>query len=324
MYIEKKKIGDKEYYYAKISVRVGNKVRTKTIGYLGLGTMSKKDLDKAMAKISKKEIESGKKKLKEVLQSRAQYLSNKQQKRLKEIKKLWKQRITCPDKALISDMFKDFKTSYIYNTNAIEGNTLTLKETNLLLNENRSPAGKDLREVYDHLNASVVFDHLLKYKSEITKETIMEIHRMLLDKIDVRKGKFRLHNVRIIGSRFETSDAKYVETDMRLLFQWYKKNKQRFDPLAFAAIFHEKFERVHPFYDGNGRTGRMLLNLMLLRANYPPLIIKNKGRKKYYDALNSGHRCGLFDTETIYYTDIVDFCYGQLIKTWEEIFVRWG
>ncbi len=323
MYIEKKKIKGKEYYYARVSVRSGNTVKSKTLAYLGSGSMTKKELQNAIDKIPKEKKEETKQIRKDSLPQQV-YLTQKQLNVLFTIKKMFAEKIMSLDKALLHDMFQDFKTHYIYNTNAIEGNTITLKETNLLLNSNKTPANKDLREIYDHLNASVVFDYLLKYKPELTKDIIIKIHSMLLDNIGVRKGSFRLHNVRVIGSHFETTDAKYVETDMKLLLDWYQNNERKIHPLALAALFHEKFERIHPFYDGNGRTGRMLLNLILVHAQLPPLIVLNKNRMHYYKALDAGHKVELFQTDSIHYKDIVDFCHKQLVKTWKDIFMKWG
>ncbi len=324
MYIEKKKIKGKEYYYASISVRSGNTVKSKTVAYLGSTAMKKQDIQKAMQKISKEKIQKAKNELKETMNQKEEFLNSSQLQKLEQIKSIFTKKMLSLDKALLQDMFRDFKTHYIYNTNAIEGNTISFKETDLLLNANKTPAGKDLREVHDHLNASTVFDYLLKYKPEITKDLIIKIHSMLLENIDVRRGSFRFHNVRVIGSTFETSDARYVETDMKLLLEWYHKNERKLHPLVLAALFHEKFERIHPFYDGNGRTGRMLLNLILLRFSFPPLIVLNKERMQYYKALDTGHKADLFSSDLSAYGALIEFCYTQLLKTWEELFIKWG
>lgn len=324
MYIEKKRIKGKEYYYARISVRSGSTVKSKTVAYLGSGTMSKKELKKAIEHVPMEKIQEASKEQSRDAAFHQEYLTIQHIDKLSEIKNKFAEKISSLDKAIIQDMFRDFKTHYIYNTNAIEGNTITFKETNLLLNENKTPAHKDLREVHDHLNASTVFDFILKYKPEISKEIIIEIHSMLLNNIDVRKGGFRLHNVRVIGSHFETTDAKYVETDMKLLLEWYNKNKKKLHPLVLGALFHEKFERIHPFYDGNGRTGRMLFNLILLQTRLPLLIVLNKDRINYYKALDGGHKAELFDSDSIHYKEIVTFCYNQLMKTWNDIFTKWG
>ena len=108
-------------------------------------------------------------------------------------------------------MFRDFKTFYIYNTNAIEGNSITLQETGILLNENKSPEGRDLREIFDHINERETFDFILKDKPEVNINLIMKLHSMLLNKIDKRVGRFRSHKVRVLGASFETSPHEYIQ-----------------------------------------------------------------------------------------------------------------
>ena len=111
---------------------------------------------------------------------------------------------------------------------------------------------------------------------------------------------------------------------MSILIRWYKKNKNRLHPLVLGAVFHEKFEKIHPFYNGNGRTGRMLLNLILIRHSFPPLIIKNKKRIEYYNVLSMGHKSDLDKTDIKFYKPIVSFCYDSLRDTYKEIFSKWG
>jgi Fic family protein len=322
MYVEKKKINGKIYNYLKVSARVSNKVKTKTLAYLGKEPMTKKELQQKISKIPKTKI----KKMIEELKGTAslRFLTNEQLNKLNLIKKEFQNKLKQLDKKLIADMFKDFKTYYIYNTNAIEGNTLTLEETGRLLNENITPEGNDLKEIYDHINERDVFDKLLEEKTEINLQQIIDIHAQLLKNIDNRTGNFRRHNVRVIGANFNTTQAKYVLTDMKILIKWYNKNKKNLHPLVIAVIFHEKFERIHPFYDGNGRTGRMLLNLILIKSKLPPLIIKNKDRKEYYKVLDKGHQADLTSIEQEHYQPIIGFCYDLLIETYVKIFAKWG
>lgn len=348
MYVEKKKIGANVYNYLKVSFRINNKVKTKTIAYLGKEPMTKKEIENKIVNIPKSEIkleiESAKKELREeIINANNLFLTKEQLGRLNKIKKDFAKKLKKLDAKLVDDMFKDFKTHYVYNTNSIEGNTLTLEETNLLLNDNITPKGKDLREIYDHINEKETFDYLLnecmpkptkgklpindKLKNEkfkINAESIIKIHSMLLKNIDQRTGAFRRHNVRIFGAEVETSDVKYVSIDMSILLKWYNKNKKKLHPLILAAVFHEKFERIHPFYDGNGRTGRMLMNLILLKSGLPPLIVKNSERKEYYNVLSKGHKAALTKTEQEHYKEIVSFCYKQLLATYDNIFSRWG
>jgi len=325
MYIEKKRIGGNLYNYLKISVRVGNKIKTKTIAYLGKDPISKSALKKAMMRIPLQKIEEMKKELKNQSSDiNKQFLSEDQLKELNRIKSEFNKKITTLDEKIIEDMFRDFKTFYIYNTNAIEGNRITLPETNLLLNQNKTPEGRDLREIYDHINEKEAFDIILKNKPAITNDFIIKLHSILLKNIDKRVGGFRLHNVRVFGASFETTPAEYVKADMLILSRWYKQNKKRLHPLILASIFHEKFERIHPFYDGNGRTGRMLINLILIQNGFPPLIIENKKMRYYYDTLSTAHKSDLTKIDAKLYKPIVDFCYNQFISTYQRIFSKWG
>jgi len=323
MYIEKKKIGNNTYTYLKVSVRVGDKVKTKTIAYLGKEPISKNELKAKIAKL-KLRAEEIKKELKEEADINREFLDESQLNELEKLRKDFSKKLRRLDKKLIEDMFRDFKTYYVYNTNAIEGNTITLQETDLLLNKNKTPEGRDLRDVYDHINEREAFDFISENKPGISNELIIKLHSMLLKNIDKRIGGFRLHNVRVFGASFDTSPAEYVKTDMSLLLKWYHKNKNRLHPLALAAIFHEKFERIHPFYDGNGRAGRMIVNLILIKNDFPPLIVENKKRKKYYEVLSIAHNAELTKTDTKLYKPLVSFFYERIISTYKEIFSRWG
>ncbi len=328
MYIEKKIINNKPYFYAKISVKYREKVKTKTIAYLGKDKISKEEIKKRLKKISKKDIEKRKKEAKkEIIASFINwnkfFIKKDQLLKLQELKKLFIKKLKLLDKKIIEDMFNDYLTYYIYNTNAIEGNTLTLKDTDLLLNKGITPQGKNLREINDHINAKEVFNFILGNKNlKINHKTIVKLHSMLMENIDKRIG-YRKHEVRVFGAAFKTTPAKFVKTDMDLLLKWYRKNKIFLHPLILVSIFHSKFERIHPFYDGNGRIGRLLVNLILLQNNFPLIIVSNAQRKKYYDVLTRADQVGLTEIDE-HYKNIVQFFYFSILKTWNTIFNRWG
>ncbi len=324
MYVEKKRIGNNVYNYLKVSVRRNNKVITRTVAYLGKEPMNRGEINAKISGIPKSKIERIKREAKEGRKDTNKgFLTDAQLSKLRELKKDFSRKLKVPDKRLIEDMFRDFKTFYIYNTNAIEGNTLTLQETNLLLNENKTPSGRDLRDIHDHLNGKEAFDFIIKNKPRINKELIIKLHSMLMENIDKRRGGFRWHDVRVFGAEFETSPAKFVEADMGLLLRWYKKNS-RLHPLILSAVFHEKFERIHPFYDGNGRTGRMLANLMLIKNGFPPVIVENRKRMKYYNALSEGHKVGLESIDIEAHKPVVQLFYNEMLYTYKKIFSRWG
>lgn len=327
MYLEKKKIGEDYYNYLKISVRFGDKVRTKTIAYLGKGVVTKSKAKKIFAKFKKFADKIKQKTLEELkletLNINKELLNEQQLNKLEQIKSNFNKKLKILDKETLKDMYNDFVTLFVFNTNAIEGNTLTLRDTDLLLNKNITPSGKSLREINDHLNSKDAFNFVLEKKPKINHDTIIKIHSLLMKNIDERVGFYRMHNVRVFGARFETSPAEYVKIDTNLLLKWFKKEKNRLHPLILAATFHHKFEKIHPFYDGNGRTGRTLLNLIMINNKLPPLIVPDAQRKRYYNALSEADNTALDKTQ-LKHKGIVDFCYFSLLKTYNTVFARWG
>lgn len=142
-----------------------------------------------------------------------------------------------------------------------------------------------------------------------------------MENIDPRRGSYRTHDVRVIHSNFEVTPAPYVKTDMSLLLKWYEKNKKKIHPLVLATIFHHKFEKIHPFFDGNGRTGRMILNYILLRNNYPPLVIHKKFKMKYLGAMRVADLSGLEETDKKKYQKLIGFVAQEMVETYWGIFL---
>ena len=327
MYLEKKHIGGRKYNYLKVSARQGDKVRTRTVAYIGKGSLTKGMLKKELS-LYKRKAEIVKSDLLEELKieakSRAEYfLAKEKLTKAEEIKNAFNKKLKEMDEKTKEDMLNDFLILYAYNTNAIEGNTFTLRDTELLLNKGITPQGKNLREINDHLNAKEAFNSILTKNMIISHENIIRLHTILMKNIDERTGFYRTHNVRVFGAAFETSPAEYVKADMDMMLKWHRKNKARTHPLILAAAFHHKFERIHPFYDGNGRTGRLLLNAILWQNKYPPLIIPTAQRKRYYAALSSADKTELGKLQP-QHKDIVTLCYFSMLKTYNTVFGRWG
>lgn len=327
MYIEKKKIGKDYYNYLKISVRFKDKVRTKTMAYLGKGDIDKNTAKRIFNKFKKNADEARQKTLEELkletVDINKELLGKQQLNKLEQIKNSFNKKLKALDSLTLHDMYNDFITLFVFNTNAIEGNTLTLRDTDLLLNKNIAPSGKSLREINDHLNSKDAFNFIIEKKPKINHDTIIKIHSSLMKNIDERVGYYRKHNVRVLGAGFENSPAEYVGIDMSILLRWFKKAKNRLHPLILAAVFHHKFEQIHPFYDGNGRTGRMLLNLILVSNKFIPLIVPDTQRKRYYNALSEADGINI-DKVQLEHKKIVEFCYFSLLKTYNTVFARWG
>ena len=301
VYIYKKLIHGKPYYYLRLSQRSEGKIITKDVAYLGNNI---KDVEKGLDNLKKyqKEIRKSHKILNKFLKFNY-YLGNIKSKKLKKdrfltqdqleqieaIKLHYNQYFLNLDKLTIKETFKHFLIDFAFNTTSIEGNTITLDQVHNLLENDVLPKNKTLREVYDLQNTELVFFNLLNKKSKITEKLIVNIHDILLNKIDTRKG-YRFTETRVFKSRFDASPAKYVKTDMDLLIKWYGENKNKLHTFVLASLMHHKFEKIHPFADGNGRAGRMLLNYILMKNKYPPLIVTKKRRNDYLNSLDDADR----------------------------------
>jgi len=182
---------------------------------------------------------------------------------------------------------EDFMIDYTYNSNAIEGSTLTLDETALVLKEGVTIGGKPLKhhlEAIGHKDAYYYVEDLVKNKIPISERTIKDIHSLVLMDRQADKGVYRSVPVRV-GSFFPCQPYE-VPIKMERLMIEYGAEMQKLHVIERAAAFHLKFETIHPFIDGNGRVGRLLLNLELMKEGYPPVNIKFSDRDRYYDCFN--------------------------------------
>lgn len=309
VYIYKKMVGGKLYYYLRLSKRVNGKVVTKDIAYLGSDPSKiRPKLDKLPAKYKKDIRKTYRnidrfiysdhylKKVQELKPKEDPFLERKSLENIEAIKLHFNKRFLKLDDKTKKDVYETFLVDFAYNTTSLEGNTITLKEADRLLTENLTPKDRTPREIFDLQNTQKVFSYLLEEKPSLNEKLVIDVHDMLLKNIDDRKG-YRIHDIRVLGSRFKATPYSYISTDMGLLFKWYNKHKSKLHPFVLAGVFHQKFEKIHPFADGNGRTGRMILNYMLMNERCPPLIIRKINRAKYLNALSSADKSGLTEAE---------------------------
>lgn len=184
---------------------------------------------------------------------------------------------------------EDFLVEYTYNSNAIEGNTLSLRETDMVL-RGLTIDQKSLREHLEVIGHKEAFDYvreLVRDNVPLSEKIIKDIHYLVLsDKKDDR-GVYRRVPVRIMGAAHEPVQPYMIIPRMEKLLKEYKESTE--DIVTKLARFHVEFESIHPFIDGNGRTGRLLVNLELMKAGYPPIDIKFTDRMKYYKAFDEYH-----------------------------------
>ncbi len=262
MRILKRKKGNEEYYYLQHSYRKGTKVITK---------------EKYLGKEIPKDIEEIKTKLKLELQKELY-------KKLEAIKKNFKEQWKRYPKTVKEKQLEEMSIAFTYNSNAIEGSTITLDEAREIIHDHMAP-NKPLRDVKETEAHSKVFLELIKHEQEITKDIILKWHKQIFGetKQDIA-GKIRDYNVRV--GIYRAPDWQDLKNLMKDLIGLVNK-KTEINPVEFAAKMHYRFEKIHPFGDGNGRIGRLLMNHILWHAGYPIMIIEYKKRKSYYRALRN-------------------------------------
>lgn len=195
-------------------------------------------------------------------------------------------------KELAKSLEQWFRIELTYASNAIEGNTLTRQQTALVVEEGITVQGKSLREHQEAINHANAFDFIKRFvgkkRRDVTLHAILDLHRLILAKIDdANAGRFRTVSVRLRGSQAILPNAAKIPSLMEGFIRWlHQKNSDH--PVTIAADAHYKLVSMHPFVDGNGRTARLLMNLLLMQEGYPPAIIRKEDREHYITSLEKG------------------------------------
>ena len=196
-------------------------------------------------------------------------------------------------KNTLKSLHENLVLEWTYNSNAIEGNTLTLQETKVVM-EGITIGGKSLREhfeVINHREAIAYIEEIVKNNEPLTEWQIKNIHNLILKNIDVdNAGRYRSENVIISGAKHIPPNFLNLDEEMKNLIKWY--NEDISHPIEKSAKLHSIFVKIHPFIDGNGRTARLLLNFELMKNGYLPVVIKKENRLDYYVALDKSHTSG--------------------------------
>jgi len=256
--IERKK-GKTNYFYLQHSFRRDGKVVTKEL-YLGKEVPD--DIEEIKAKI--------------MLETR-ETLTKKLERIITHFQKEWKR---CPESAKEKEL-QEIATAFTYNSNAIEGSTITLEEARLILHDKVAP-NKPLKDIKETESHAKVFLDMLKTKEKMSEKLLLQWHREIFKetKSDIA-GQCRNYLVRV--GPYVAPDWREVKKLMKQLITFV--NESQLNPVELAARAHYMFEKIHPFGDGNGRIGRLLMNWVLWKNGYPMIIIEYAKRKSYYKAL---------------------------------------
>lgn len=196
----------------------------------------------------------------------------------------------------VKKLREQFQIEMAYNSNAIEGNSLTLKETGLVINEGITIKGKPLKDHLEAKNHKEALGYLHELVSDKKRHTISEnlirtIHQLVVQETDKEwAGCYRNSNVYIAGTTHVPPDAIHVVSQMQSLIKWIIRERRKLHPIEAASLFHHKLVYIHPFFDGNGRTARLMMNVLLMQEGYPLVIILKNDRKRYYKVLESADK----------------------------------
>lgn len=273
MFLEIRAEGIKKKYYLSHSYRDNGKVK-KIVRYLGVN-LNEEDIQKLRAKAEQLILK--KMREKNILEFELRKEEIKQYKKYEQqIEVLHLQKLD----------WKRFTEIFTYNTNAIEGSTVALSEVKELLEHKEKPQNTDELE---SLNAAEAVKFIKKRREKLSLDLIKRIHSVCFNSTKSFAGKLR--NVEVVikdraGNIIHRgASAKEVASLLEELCRWYEEHTTKYPPLLLAALVHNQFEKIHPFQDGNGRVGRLLLNYVLLRHDYPPINIYLKDRTRYYRCL---------------------------------------
>jgi Fic family protein len=265
--VVRKRVGDHDYYYLQHTIREGGRPEKKE-RYLGTS------LPNNVEELSERFLHE-------------LYLPQWEG-RLERIREAYLAETQRMPKSAVEKNVEILSISFTYNTQRIEGSTLTLRETANLLEHGITPSGRPLRDVKEAEAHRQIFYDMLACDKELTLAEVLFWHRKLFlsTRTDIA-GKLRDHQVRISGSKFLPPTPVEIPPLLEDLFRWLRRKKEDYNPVELAALVHLKFVTIHPFTDGNGRISRLMMNHALKRRGYPLFVVPYEGRGSYYRALES-------------------------------------
>jgi len=300
VYHEIREVNGKKQNYLVFIKREGDKIVKKS-KFIGTGNIPKQKIDKL-----KKEF-----KIEVISSIDSKNLTKEQLLEIEKLKQVYNEKISSLSKEEFEKFEETFFTELTYNSNAIEGSSLSLEDTNLILNEGLVPKGKTIREINEAKNHKLAINFINNYKGDLDELFILKLHAAILKDISERfAGKYRETSVRIFKSDTNFPDASKVPQLVKNLVYWYKINKNKMHPFEIAILFSTKFVSIHPFIDGNGRASRLIMNFLLKKKSYPWINIYMKQRTDYLKAIRQAN-----DEN---YKLILEFCINTLKENLES------
>ena len=284
MFVEVREAKGRKKYYLVHSFRQGKKVK-KIRRYLGLN-LGKEELEKTR-KIVEQQVLHRISILKKISDPLLEVLTEEEIQKIKSLQALKFSKVFL----LSEEQWQRFSELFPYNPNAIEGSELNQKEVKEILEKDKWPKDKSKEDISEAYGVTEAIKFIRQTKEHISTELIKQIHKIIFENSKPYAGKIREKGVEVavrdgLGNTVhQGAPSEKVTELLKELVEWYNKYKNKYLPILLASVVHNQFENIHPFQDGNGRVGRILMNNILIKHNLPPVNIDLKNRKKYYQSL---------------------------------------
>lgn len=334
VYIHVKKFKNKKYYSLRESRRIGNKIVSKYLGNIGenlsrltINNLQIKDKIKIdySKSINKKVIsEIYLKKAEKIETNENKYFSKNQLVQINSVLMHFRKEFKGLSKIQKDKILNKFNLLFVTENVLTEGGDyLSIKDlSNIFVNE-ICPNKISLKDVYVITNIKKALGFLNDKKPQLTLKNIEKINEITFDNLSRLKG-YRNYKISVNGCVFNPITKKEIRKNLNEIIKWYYKNQNKINPLALASLFHHKFEKIHPFLQGNGEIGKILMNYILFLNNYPPLIISSKLKKEYFDCLKKADKSvkkDILDIDMKHYKPLIDFMQKQFVKTYWNNFL---
>jgi len=276
-YIDKIKSGNKTFYYLGKTIRIGENKWKKIRIKLGEKKPGKGEIKKKLKELKLEEYDVYNK----------DYLDANKLEVIDDFKEVYNNYIKKLPKTVAEKEETDFVIRFTYNSNAIEGNRLTLRDTYLIIKEKQIPSGAPPKDYNEAINGREAFEYIKNYDGKLTTEFLEKTNLILTKNTGViYPGRVRFFPVKIEGADFTPPEPEKVRTLLKEMIKFYYKNKRKIHPFVLSCLIHAQFVEIHPFEDGNGRTGRALMNWILMQAGYPKIFVPVKLRQTYYESID--------------------------------------